>query len=141
MANILFTGVTESPLNYNQTLDYDKFVNPLELGVRNELIYSKGSDVVFMTFHVIFKHEKDEILKYSVRLNFQVEGWVKIVENLSANEIKLLPEVHELVEVTSGFLRGSMYVRAQNTPVKKLVLPILNIGDLKSHLVIIQSEK
>lgn len=138
MANIIFTGVTESPFNYNKSLDYSTMVpKNLELGIRCELIYTAGQDLVTIGFHVFFRKENEKVLSYSVRLNFEVEDWSTLISGKVVEDIKKMSVVYDLVGTTSSFVRGSMYVRAIDTPMSKLVLPYIQTNELVNHLVVV----
>lgn len=138
MANIYFTGVVESPFNYSQNIDLQKEIKGVELGVRAELIYSEESDGAIIGFHILFKKGEDQILSYSTRLSFKIDTWSELIKGKNEEYIKSVPELKQMIDIALGFTRGSMYVRSQNTPVSKLVLPILSVESILQHIVVIK---
>lgn len=141
MANILLVGAVDSALNYNQTINYDEISANVELGIRTELTSVENTDIAIIGFHVMFRQKNTPILSYSIRLSFKVEGWSSIISSMDEQQLRTLNEVGELLEISAGFLRGSMYVRALNTPVSKFSLPILSVTDLQKNLVFNKSSK
>lgn len=132
MANIIFLEANESPFSYNRTIDYksEGVRKNIEIGVRTELLYTTGADMVGVRLYLLMKHDGEQILNYCVTLAFNVEGWVEKYSKLAKEALLQAKEIEKMVEITVGFMRGSLFVQEKNTPLEGMNLPILTISEL-----------
>jgi hypothetical protein len=140
MANIIFINATESPFNYNRTLDIksDAIRKNLSLGIRSELLYAKGVDLVEMRLYLIMKYEKEQVFSYNVGLTFTIAGWKEKLSSGATNvDIQNSEEVSKMLDITVGFIRGSLFVQEKSTPFEGMNLPILSIPDMISTIQLI----
>ena len=141
MNNIIFIGAVEGSLNYNRTIDYksENFKKDIQIGVRAELLLDVNTDMVRLRFYLRIKskNNKVNILDYHVTLTFKVENWQKDFTNLSKEELLEKDEVKKMLEITIGFMRGSLFVQEKNTPLEGLNLPIIIVDELLPLIQII----
>ena len=71
---------------------------------------------------------------------YEVKEWRKLLEEKTPEYIKKMEEVEKLLEITIGYVRGSLSVQTKNTPVENLYLPILPIKDVQNNLVLVIGE-
>ena len=121
MKDITFIKATEGPFNYNRSLDYNSpdFKKDIKIGIRTEL-YEKTKDLIF---------------SYNVNAFYEVKEWKKILNEQTSENIKNLEEVEKMLEITIGYVRGSLAVQTKNTPIANLYLPILPIKDIQNNIV------
>ena len=136
MEKIIFINAIESPFTYNRTVDIqsNEIKKDLSLGVRSELFYAKGLDIVQVKFYLIIKSKEDQVLSYDVTLAFKIDGWGQKVESLSPEEVAKEEEVKYMLDIAVGFMRGALYVYEKNTPIQGLNLPILSLDELHKNI-------
>ena len=136
MEKIIFINAIESPFTYNRTVDIqsNEIKKDLSLGVRSELFYAKGLDIVQVKFYLIIKSKEDQVLSYDVTLAFKIDGWGQKVESLSPEEVAKEEEVKYMLDIAVGFMRGALYVYEKNTPIQGLNLPILSLDELLKNI-------
>lgn len=141
MNNIIFIGAVEGSLNYNRTIDYKSvnFKKDTQIGVRTELLRDIDTDMVGVRFYIRIKSKdnKVNILDYHVTLTFKVDNWQKDFTNLPDKELREKDEVKKMLEITIGFMRGSLFVQEKNTLLEGLNLPIIIVDELLPLIQII----
>lgn len=141
MNGIIFIGAVEGSLNYNRTIDYksENFKKDIQIGVRAELLLDVNTDMVGLRFYLRIKSKNNEIsiLDYHVTLTFKVENWQKDFTPLSKEKLLEKDEVKKMLEITIGFMRGSLFVQEKNTPLEGLNLPIIVVDELLPLIQII----
>jgi hypothetical protein len=141
MNNIIFIGAVEGSLNYNRTIDYKSvnFKKDTQIGVRTELLRDVDTDMVGVRFYIRIKSKdnKVNILDYHVTLTFKVDNWQKDFTNLPDKELREKDEVKKMLEITIGFMRGSLFVQEKNTLLEGLNLPIIIVDELLPLIQII----
>lgn len=141
MNGIIFIGAVEGSLNYNRTIDYksENFKKDIQIGVRAELLLDVNTDMVGLRFYLRIKSKNNEIsiLDYHVTLTFKVENWQKDFTPLSKKKLLEKDEVKKMLEITIGFMRGSLFVQEKNTPLEGLNLPIIVVDELLPLIQII----
>jgi hypothetical protein len=140
MTNIIFLGAVESPFNYNRTIDYqsEEIKKNIEIGVRTELLGTAGINIVGVRFHLMMKHKEEQIMNYDVTLTFNIEDWKGKIDKWTKEKVLQTEELKEMVGITIGFMRGSLFVQEKSTPLEGMNLPILSIPDLLSNLQLIE---
>ena len=138
MDKIKFLNALESDLKYDRTLDFKKALKnkELELGVGATLLQPKEKDIVGMLFTMDMKYKGEDALRYSVIVTYFVEGWTADMHKASEDSIKDKEEVRKMLDVTVGFLRGSMFVHTKNSPLYGLTVPIISMDELQKKLKI-----
>ena len=138
MDKIKFLNALESDLKYDRTLDFKKALKnkELELGVGATLLQPKEKDIVGMLFTMDMKYKGEDALRYSVIVTYFVEGWTADMHKASEDSIKDKEEVRKMLDVTVGFLRGSMFVNTKNSPLDGLTVPIISMDELQKKLKI-----
>lgn len=136
MDKIIFINAIESPFTYNRTIDIQstEIKKDLSLGVRSELFYAKGLDIVQVKFYLIIKSKEEQVLSYDVTLAFKIDSWGQKVESLTPQEIAKEEEVKYMLDIAVGFMRGALYVYEKNTPIQGLNLPILSLDELLKNI-------
>lgn len=141
MNNIIFIGAVEGSLIYNRTIDYKSvnFKKDIQIGVRTELLRDVDTDMVGVRFYIRIKSKdnKVNILDYHVTLTFKVDNWQKDFTNLPDKELREKDEVKKMLEITIGFMRGSLFVQEKNTLLEGLNLPIIIVDELLPLIQII----
>ena len=141
MNNIIFIGAVEGSLNYNRTIDYKSvnFKKDTQIGVRTELLLDVDTDMVGVRFYIRIKSKdnKVNILDYHVTLTFKVDNWLKDFTNFPDKELREKVEVKKMLEITIGFMRGSLFVQEKNTLLEGLNLPIIIVDELLPLIQII----
>ena len=61
-------------------------------------------------------------------------------DELTEVDIKKMEEVEKLLEITIGYVRGSLAVQTKNTPIANLYLPILPIKDVQNNIIMRMDE-
>lgn len=138
MDKIKFLNALESDLKYDRTLDFKKALKnkELELGVGATLLQPKAEDIVGMLFTMDMKYKGENALRYSVIVTYFVEGWTADMHEAGEDSIKEKEEVRKMLDVTVGFLRGSMFVHTKDSPLDGLTVPLISIDELQKNLKI-----
>lgn len=138
MDKIKFLNALESDLKYDRTLDFKKALKnkELELGVGATLLQPKEKDIVGMLFTMDMKYKGEDALRYSVIVTYFVEGWTADMHKASEDSIKDKEEVRKMLDVTVGFLRGSMFVHTKDSPLDGFTVPIISMDELQKKLKI-----
>ena len=89
-----------------------------------------------MLFTMDMKYKGEDALRYSVIVTYFVEGWTADMHKASEDSIKDKEEVRKMLDVTVGFLRGSMFVHTKNSPLDGLTVPIISMDELQKKLKI-----
>lgn len=136
MGKIKFLNALEGDLRYDRTLDFKEALKnkELELGVSATLLLSSTKDIVGVLFAMGMKYEGAEVLRYSVIVTFLVEGWTADMHEVSEDSIKENSEVREMLDVTVGFLRGSMFIHTKDSPLEGLTVPLISIKELQQNV-------
>ncbi len=143
MDKIIFVDAFEGELEFDRTVDFKKAMlqKQIGLGVGATMLLSDTKDVIGMLFSVNMSYNKEVALHYSVILTFQLKGWSEEVDENDFEKIKQLPEVYKMLDITVGFLRGSMYVHTKNSPLEGLTVPVLDLEELIKNLKLKKVDK
>lgn len=138
---MVFLGAVEGSFSYNRSIDYKsaEIKKKVVLKLRPELLYAVDSDIVGMQFYLLGKHEEEQILSYNVMLTFRVDGWRELVSGLKEEDLLQEDTVKLMLEITVGFMRGSLFIQEKNTPLEGWNLPILPIQNLLSKIHVIKA--
>lgn len=142
--NIIFLGAVDNSFNYNRTIDYQskEVKQNIKIGVHTELLFGPtDTNIVGIRFFLLMKHKEEIILNYDVTLTFKVDGWKNKISKLNKEELLRSKEIEQMVEITVGFMRGSLFVQEKNTPLERMNLPILSIPNLLSNIQVIELPK
>lgn len=136
MDNIIYLNALEGDFEYDRTLDFKKAMqqNEISLGVGATLLLSDKKNIVGMLLSMGLNYKDGNVLKYSVILTFHVDGWSDNVKFDDKESFKEMDAVGRMLDVTVGFLRGSMYVHTKNSPLEGLTLPILSLEELQKKM-------
>lgn len=136
MDNIIYLNALEGDFEYDRTLDFKKAMqqNEISLGVGATLLLSDKKNIVGMLLSMGLNYKDGNVLKYSVILTFHVDGWSDNVNFDDKESFKEMDVVGRMLDVTVGFLRGSMYVHTKNSPLEGLTLPILSLEELQKKM-------
>lgn len=136
MDNIIYLNALEGDFEYDRTLDFKKAMqqNEISLGVGATLLLSDKKNIVGMLLSMGLNYNDGNVLKYSVILTFHVDGWSDNVNFDDKESFKEMDVVGRMLDVTVGFLRGSMYVHTKNSPLEGLTLPILSLKELQKKM-------
>lgn len=136
MDNIIYLNALEGDFEYDRTLDFKKAMqqNEISLGVGATLLLSDKKNIVGMLLSMGLNYKDGNVLKYSVILTFHVDGWSDNVNFDDKESFKEMDVVGRMLDVTVGFLRGSMYVHTKNSPLEGLTLPILSLKELQKKM-------
>lgn len=72
-------------------------------------------------------------------LTFRVDGWRELVSGLKEEDLLQEDSVKLMLEITVGFMRGSLFIQEKNTPLEGWNLPILPIQNLLSKIHVIKA--
>lgn len=136
MDKIIYLNALEGDFEYDRTLDFKKAMQQKEigLGVGATLLLSDKKNIVGMLLSMGLNYKDGNVLKYSVILTFHVDGWT---DNVNLDDEASLREqgvVGRMLDITVGFLRGSMFVHTKNSPLEGLTLPILSLEELQKKM-------
>ena len=136
MDNIIYLNALEGDFEYDRTLDFKKAMqqNEIGLGVGATLLLSDKKNIVGMLLSMGLNYKDGNVLSYSVILTFHVDGWSDNVNFDDVESFKDMDVVGKMLDVTVGFLRGSMYVHTKNSPLEGLTLPILSLEELQKKM-------
>ncbi len=142
MEKIIFVNALEGAFEYDRTLkmDSEEVRKSLGLSVGASLLLSDAKDIVGMLFSMSLKFQGKAALQYSVVLTFRVPGWSDSMAEGQEGGLKNREEVLQMLEVTVGFLRGSLYVHTKNSPLEGLTLPILSLAQLQNNLQVVNTK-
>lgn len=73
---------------------------------------------------------KDQLINYSVSLNFKVDQWVDYIRDKKDEDLLHSEELHRMLAISVGFLRGSLSLQLRTTPLKGAFLPLIDIDAL-----------
>ena len=143
MDKIIFVDALEGELEFDRTVDFKKAMQQKQigLGVGATMLLSDAKDVIGMLFSVNMSYHKEVALHYSVILTFQLKGWSEEIDESDSKKIKQMDEVKKMLEITIGFLRGSMYVHTKNSPLEGLTVPVLDLQELVKNLKLKKVDK
>lgn len=143
MDKIIFVDALEGELEFDRTVDFKKAMQQKQigLGVGATMLLSDAKDVIGMLFSVNMSYHKETVLRYSVILTFQLKGWSEEIDESDLKKIKQMDEVKKMLEITIGFLRGSMYVHTKNSPLEGLTVPVLDLQELVKNLKLKKVDK
>lgn len=142
MEQIRFVSALEGAFEYDRTLKMDsgEVRGAMGLGVGATLLLSETKDVVGMIFSMVLKYQEKVALRYSVVLTFKVTGWTDSTADEKEENLKNRKEVLQMLEITVGFLRGSLYVHTKNSPLEGLTLPILSLEQLLQNMKVVKTD-
>ena len=138
MDKIIYLNALEGEFVFDRTIDFKAAMqqNQISLGVGASLLLSDAKDIVGMLFSVNMNCQEEVALQYSVILTFKVKGWSCEVDESDNESIKLKPEVGKMLDMSVGFLRGSMFVHTKNSPLEGLTIPVLDLLEVQKNLKI-----
>lgn len=138
MDKIKFLSAIESDFKYDRTIDFKEAVKQkkMEFSVGATLLLTDAQNIVGVHFAIKMSYNKKDALSYSVILTFHVEGWSSEINPNEENKdaIRSMEVVSEMLDITVGFLRGSMYVQTKNSPLEGFTVPIISIKKLQENL-------
>lgn len=143
MDKIIYLNALEGEFVFDRTIDFKAAMqqNQISLGVGASLLLSDAKDIVGMLFSVNMNCQEEVALQYSVILTFKVKGWSCEVDESDNESIKLKPEVGKMLDMSVGFLRGSMFVHTKNSPLEGLTIPVLDLLEVQKNLKIKSPKK
>lgn len=143
MDKIIFVDALEGELEFDRTVDFKKAMQQKQIGlsVGATMLLSDAKDVIGMLFSVNMSFYKETVLHYSVILTFQLKGCGEEIDEGDLKKIKQMDEVKKMLEITIGFLRGSMYVHTKNSPLEGLTVPVLDLQELVKNLKLKKIDK
>lgn len=142
MDNIIYLNALEGDFEYDRTLDFKKAMqqNEIGLGVGATLLLSDKKDIVGMLLSMGLNYKDGNVLSYSVILTFHVDGWSDNVNFDDKESFREMDVVSKMLDITVGFLRGSMFVHTKNSPLEGLTLPILSLEELHKKMKVAKPE-
>lgn len=143
MDKIIYLNALEGEFVFDRTIDFKAAMqqNQISLGVGASLLLSDAKDIVGMLFSVNMNCQEEVALQYSVILTFKVKGWSCEVDESDNESIKMKPEVGKMLDMSVGFLRGSMFVHTKNSPLEGLTIPVLDLLEVQKNLKIKSPKK
>lgn len=137
MKKLFLIGADEGSFDYNRNFDHSKVEKrEVEIRLQVEMVFKKGVDIVTFRIFVRYSLGKEQLLDYNTTLGFKVIGWSEYVEPMKDEEILNTAEVHRMLAVSVGFLRGSLSLQERSTPFKGAFLPLIDIEALKKNVII-----
>lgn len=142
MDKIIYLSALEGEFEYDRTLDFKKAMqqNEISLGVGATLLLSDKKDIVGVLLSMGLNYKDGNVLSYSVILTFHVEGWSNNVNLDEKESLREMDVVGKMLDITVGFLRGSMFVHTKNSPLEGLTLPILSLEELQKKMKVSKPE-
>ena len=139
MKNITLVRTDEGSFDYNRNADFQSIKDKkLQLMLHVEMGFSDDMDIVTMVVYTRYMLDKEQLLNYKVSLSFKVEQWSDYVREMNDDSIRSLEEVHRMLGIAVGFLRGSLSLQERTTPLKGAFLPLVNIEGLSKKINIIR---
>lgn len=142
MDKIIYLNALEGDFEYDRTLDFKKAMQQKEigLGVGATMLLSDKKDIVGIHLSMGMNYKDSNVLSYSVILTFLVEGWTGHVNFEDREVLRKMDIVGKMLDVTVGFMRGSMFVHTKNSPLEGLTLPILSLEELQEKMKVVKPE-
>ncbi len=142
MSTVKLLNAIESPLVTNGfvRMEDEKALDCLSLGVRAEILRAAEVDQLGVRFFVLVKMKEQSLLSYYVILTFSTEDWPEKVSDVDSRKLLAMKDVHEMLETTVGFARGSLFARVKDTPFEWLSLPVLSVEELLDNIRVVDSE-
>lgn len=142
MDKIIYLNALEGDFEYDRTLDFKKAMQQKEigLGVGATMLLSDKKDIVGIHLSMGMNYKDSNVLSYSVILTFLVEGWTGYVNFEDREALRKMDIVGKMLDVTVGFMRGSMFVHTKNSPLEGLTLPILSLEELQEKMKVLKPE-
>ena len=142
MGMVKLLNAIESPLVTNGfvRIEDENVFERLSLGVRAELLRAAEVDQLGVRFFVLVKMEEQSLLSYHVILTFSAEDLPGKVSEVDPKQLLAMKDVHEMLETTVGFARGSLFARVKDTPFEWLSLPVLSVEELLDNIRVVDSE-
>lgn len=131
MKKIILVGTNEGSFDYNRHVDFASIKNvELQLQLHAEMVFKEDIDTIMMVVFTRYLHGKEQLMNYSVSLTFKVGHWSEYVEGMGDKDILGTEEVHRMLGITVGFLRGSLSLQLRSTTLNGAFLPLVNIEEL-----------
>lgn len=142
MKKIVLVGTDEGSFDYNRNADFPSIKNQeIQLQLHVEMIHKEDSDRIIMMVFTRYLLNKEQLLNYSISLNFKVDQWPEYIKGMNDVQIQSLEEVHRMLGISVGFLRGSLSLQERTTPLRGAFLPLINIDDLSKNINITRLTK
>lgn len=141
MVRVFFINAAESPIDFNRDIDFksEDVLKSLEFGIRVELLYSKGADIIGIRVFFRVKQKDVQVLSYKVTLTYRIEGWNELIKGKEPDDYPQISEIQSIVCSSLGFFRGSMFVREQSTIIEGLHFPYIPTEEILEHIVVIEA--
>lgn len=135
MKEIRLVGTDEGSFDYNRNLDFEIIKDKkIEIQLHAEMVFKEGVDRVLFQIQVRYILGKEQLISYSVFLWFIVREWSDYVKGMSDRDVLALEETYSMLDITVGFLRGSLSLQERSTPFKGAFLPIVDINSLMKEV-------
>lgn len=131
MKKIVLIGTDEGSFDYNRNVDFQAIKDKeLQLQLHAEFVCSEIRDTVMMMVFTRYLLNKDQLINYSISLNFKVDQWVDYIRDKKDEDLLHSEELHRMLAISVGFLRGSLSLQLRTTPLKGAFLPLIDIDAL-----------
>lgn len=135
MKKIVLTATDEGSFDYNRNVDFSGIKNvELQLQVHVEMVFKDDSENVMIVVYTRYLREKEQLINYSVSLNFKVDQWPEYVKDLKDVDVLETEEVHRMLGIAVGYLRGSLALQLRSTSLKGAFLPLIDIDSLSKKV-------
>lgn len=142
MKKIVLVGTDEGSFDYNRNVDFQSIRSKeIQLQLHVDMVHKDDSDRIIMVVYTRYLLNKEQLLNYNISLNFKVEQWPEYIKGMNDAQIQSLEEVHRMLGISVGFLRGSLSLQERTTPLRGAFLPLINIEDLSKNINITRLTK
>lgn len=137
MKKITLIGTDEGLFDYNRNVNFDSIKNvEIQLQLHAEMVFKEDVDTVMMMVLTRYLQGKEQLISYGVSLHFSVAQWAEYVKDMKDDDILATEEVHRMLGIAIGYLRGSLSLQLRSTSLKGAFLPLVNIESLSKQVKI-----
>ena len=134
MISIELKNISEIGFTYLYDYDYDSVDEKLlEVGLELETKFVSEENLYNIDLDVSYKHNEDILSTLKVRFGFEIRPFDLIIDN-EGNEIISRDLLLNLINIAVGTIRGVLFVKMQNTPLNKYILPIFHISLIENMI-------
>lgn len=135
MKKMRLIGSDEGSFDYNRNVEFSSIAKKeVEIQLHAEFSCMEDVNVVSVSLFTRYLLEKEQLLNYSISLIFEIDDWASFVKENKDEDILDSEEVHRILAISVGFLRGSLSLQLKTTPLKGAFLPLINIDGLKKNM-------
>ncbi|WP_300762526.1 hypothetical protein [uncultured Bacteroides sp.] len=112
----------------------------IEIGIVPTLRYRENENLIGAQLKIEYLKDDKPFLMYNMVLSIRMEEWADFISQMHKEE-EIAVFTEKVWEVTLGYARGVIGVKTENTELKGLFLPIVNMTDFLPTVKIIKEKE